>query len=108
MQKNVKHKKSVKKFQKFKKNAKNTKKQKMQKPQKCKKRKKQSLDFAIVLVSYIYLIPPSNFTVQLSLAKWSWPIIEIKKHLIDPIKKINIWNDNGVKLFIPLYQQGSI
>ena len=23
---------------------------------------------------YIYLIPPSNFTVELSLAKWSWPI----------------------------------
>ena len=63
-----------------------------------KKRKKQSLDFAIALVSYIYLIPQSNFTVQLSLAKWSWPIIEIKKHLIDPIKKTNIWNDNGVKM----------
>ena len=105
MQKKVKHKKSVKKFQKFKKMLKT---QKSKKYKKCKKRKKQSLDFDIPLVSYIYLIPQSNFTVQLSLAKWSWPIIEIKKHLIDPIKKINIWNDNGVKLFIPLYQQGSI
>ena len=30
-----------------------------------------------LLISYIYLnnIPPSDFTVQLSLAKWSWPII---------------------------------
>ena len=108
MQKNVKHKKSVKKFQKFKKMLKTQKSKKCKKHKKCKKRKKQSLDFDIPLVSYIYLIPQSNFTVQLSLAKWSWPIIEIKIHLIDPIKKINIWNDNGVKLFIPLYQQGSI
>ena len=34
----------------------------------------------ICLSYYIYL-PPSNFTVQLSLTKWSWPKYEFMKRL---------------------------
>ena len=41
---------------------------------------KEDTYYILYLISYIYLsiyliIPPSDLTVQLSLAKWNWPII---------------------------------